>query len=154
MLDRLWQLSYDSPTIDVLRNSKYAIPLIQSVHLFGITLILAAAVILNFRLLGWGLTALPFRTLAQESWRWSRVGLLLAVASGFVVFLPDPARYAANSAFLTKMCLLAAACILHFTLIRRAVRSQNEQGRKVLAVLSLTLWFAVGWAGRAIAFLG
>ena len=83
MLNRLWQLSYDSPTIDVLRNSKYAIPLIQSVHLFGITLILAAAVILNFRLLGWGLTALPFRTLAQESWRWSRVGLSLAVASGY-----------------------------------------------------------------------
>ena len=35
----LWRMSYDSHTIDILRNSKYAIPVIQSFHLFGITLL-------------------------------------------------------------------------------------------------------------------
>ena len=53
-LQHLWQMSYDSKTIDILRNSKHAIPIIQSFHLFGITLLLSAMVILNFRMLGIG----------------------------------------------------------------------------------------------------
>ena len=43
-LQRLWQMSYDSRTIDILRDSKHAIPLIQSVHLIGIVLLLGAMV--------------------------------------------------------------------------------------------------------------
>ena len=37
-LQHVWEWSYSSKTIDLLRNSKYAIPLIQSLHLFGLTL--------------------------------------------------------------------------------------------------------------------
>jgi hypothetical protein len=51
-LQDLWRMSYDSHTIDILRNSKYAIPVIQSFHLFGITLLLGSMVILNLRLSG------------------------------------------------------------------------------------------------------
>jgi len=36
-------------------------------------------------------------------------GLLLAIVSGVLVFVPDPARYAANYAFRTKMMALCAA---------------------------------------------
>ena len=100
-LDSLWKLSYDSQTIDILRNSKYAIPLIQSVHLFGITLLLASTVIFNLRLLNLGLRDLPLPVLAATVWRWAKIGLAIAVTSGAFVFLPDPARYAANTAFLT-----------------------------------------------------
>ena len=57
-LTRLWQMSYDSPTIDILRNSKHAIPIIQGFHLLGITLLLGSVVILNFRLIGIGLSGI------------------------------------------------------------------------------------------------
>jgi hypothetical protein len=157
-LQRLWQMSYNSPAIDVLRNSHYAIPLIQSLHLFGITLLLGSVVILNLRLLGIGLRGIRLEVIARQVWSWGTVGLILAAVSGFFVFLPDPARYAANKSFVTKMIILPTAILFQYTIYRRAVRAdaagQSTKRRLVLPVLSLSLWFAVGWAGRAIAFLG
>ena len=157
-LDRLWQLSYESKLIDVLRNAKYAIPLIQSVHLIGITLLLGTAVILNFRLLGAGWKQLPVTVLAKNLWRWAVGGLLLTICSGILVFVPDPARYAANYAFRTKMVLLCVAVLFQFTVFRRTIRAEPSPAQTprgvVVACVSLILWFGVGWAGRAIAFLG
>lgn len=157
-LQHLWQMSYDSKTIDILRNSHHAIPYIQSVHLLGIALLLGAMVILNFRLLGLGLTAIKIEVIAKQVWSWGTVGLILAVVSGFFVFLPDPARYAANTSFLVKMSVLLVAVLFQYTVYRKAVRAKvaahSEQKEFVLPLLSLFLWFGVGWLGRAIAFLG
>src|SRR5271167_4947299 len=157
-LQHLWQLSYDSQTINILRNSKYAIPIIQSFHLFGITLVLGGTVILNLRLLGLGFRQLPMAVLARPIWRWVIGGLLLAMATGFLVFVPDPARYAANYAFRTKMVALSVAVAFQFLVFRKVIRAGTAESRSwsntMVACCSLTLWFLVGWAGRAIAFLG
>jgi len=157
-LQHLWQMSYDSHTIDILRNSKYAIPVIQSFHLFAITLLLGSMVILNLRLLGIGFRQLPMAALSRQIWPWAIGGLLLAIASGFLVFVPDPARYAANYAFRTKMVALCVAVAFQFLIYRKVVRSGTAESRSIrniaVACCSLVLWFLVGWAGRAIAFLG
>lgn len=154
MLDSLWKLSYDSAWIDILRNSLYAIPLVQGVHLIGITLILSSVLAWNLRVLGVGMRSVPADALATEVWRWWKLGFILTVTSGIVVFVPDPARYAANTAFLTKMTMLILATVIQLTWFRRAVNQPDAPNSKAMAILSLTLWFAVGWGGRAIAFLG
>lgn len=157
-LQRLWQISYESPAIDILRNSHYAIPVIQSLHLLGITLLLGSVVILNLRLLGLGLTGIRLEVIARQVWSWGTAGLILAAVSGFFVFLPDPARYAANTSFGVKMIVLPTAILFQYTVYRRAVRADAAANpgkrRVILPLLSLFLWFSVGWAGRAIAFLG
>ena len=157
-LNRLWQMSYDSPTIDILRNSHHAIPIIQAFHLLGITLLLGSVVILNFRLIGIGLSEIKLEVVAKQVWSWGTTGLILAVVSGFFVFLPDPARYAANTSFVIKMCLLLVTTLFQYTIYRRIVKAEvaahSEQRHVALGIVSLFLWFGVGWAGRAIAFLG
>ncbi len=157
-LDRIWQMSYDSKTIDILRNSALGIPVIQSLHLIGITLLLGSMVALNLRLLGIGLTEINLPSLFRQAFRWGTAGLLIAVVSGFLVFLPDPARYAANHSFQFKMIMLPLAALLQYTLFRRVIVKHvgADVNRRfvLMPVLSLTLWFSVGWAGRAIAFLG
>ena len=157
-LQHLWQMSYDSKLIDHLRSSKHAIPIIQSFHLFGIVLLLSSTVIINFRLLGIGLRGIRLAVLTREAWKWGKVGLFLAMMAGFLVFLPDPARYAANKSFLAKMSLLLVAILFQFTVYRQVIRAESvaaESRRHVIVpLLSLTLWFGVAWAGRAIAFLG
>jgi len=156
-LNHLWQMSYDSKTIDILRNSSLGIPVIQSFHLIGITLLLGSMVALNLRLLGWGLTEIQFTALARQAWSWGMAGLILAVASGFLVFLPDPARYAANHSFQFKMVMLPLAVLFQYILYRSVIRKKtaiSEQRLVLVPVASLTLWFCVAWAGRAIAFLG
>jgi len=157
-LQHLWQMSYNSPTIDILRNSHHAIPVIQAFHLLGITLLLGSVVILNFRLLGIGLKEIKLEVLAKQVWSWGTTGLILAVVSGFFVFLPDPARYAANTSFVVKMIILAIAALFQYTVYRRVVKAEaaahSSRRLVVLPLISLFLWFGVGWAGRAIAFLG
>ncbi len=157
-LQRLWQMSYDSKLLDVIRNSHSAIPVIQAFHLFGITLLLGSMVILNFRMLGIGLGKIRLAVVAKQVWSWGTAGLLLAIASGFLVFVVDPARYAANYSFVTKMSLLLVAILFQYTFYRKVVRAESAAAAPrrlvVVPILSLLLWFGVGWAGRAIAFLG
>jgi uncharacterized protein DUF6644 len=154
-LQQIWEWSYSSKTIDILRNAKYAIPLIQSFHLFGLTLVLGSTVVFNLRLLGLGVGKLSMPSITSQLWRLMVGGLLLSVTTGILVFLPDPARYAANTAFKTKLVILFAAILFHFTVFRKVVRAGKPPRRAAMvAAVSLTLWFCVGWAGRAIAFLG
>src|SRR5215472_6907806 len=154
-LQHIWEWAYSSKLIDVLRNAKYAIPLIQSFHLFGLTLLLGTTVIFNLRLLGFGFRQLELRSVSTQLWRVAAGGLLLSIATGTLVFIPDPARYAANTAFKTKLVILIAAILFHFTVFRKATRADKPPRRAaMIAAASLTLWFCVGWAGRAIAFLG
>jgi hypothetical protein len=89
-------MSYDSKLIDVLRNSKHAIPIIQSFHLFGITLLLASMVILNFRMLGIGLRKSVWRFLRNRCGAGEQ--LVLAMTSGLIVLFRTP-RYAASYSF-------------------------------------------------------
>ena len=157
-LDKIWALSYDSRTIDLLRNSKYAIPLIQSVHLLGITMLLGSLIILSLRLLGLGLMGFAMRTLVAQVWRWGFWGMGFTIGSGLLVFLPDPARYAANTAFRVKVLSLIVAIAYQLLVFRKVVHSDaaetSSRRNTIMACTALTLWFTVGWAGRAIGFLG
>ena len=156
-LQHVWEWSYSSKIVDILRNSKYAIPLIQSLHLFGLTLLLGTTVIFNVRLLGFGFRQLELSSISTQLWRVAVGGLLLSIATGTLVFIPDPARYAANTAFKTKLVILVVAILFHFTVFRRVIRAKSPPALRQaawIAAVSLTLWFSVGWAGRAIAFLG
>ena len=73
------------------------------------------------------------------------------------MFLGNPEKYLASAPFQIKMASLALAMLCQFGLFRSFFRSEPGVRRRsmniVVAGLSLTLWFAVGWAGRAIAFV-
>ena len=152
-LNRLWQMSYDSKLIDVIRNSHDAIPIIQAFHLIGITLLLGAMIILNFRMLGLGFGQIQMAVLAKQVWSWGTGGLLVAIAAGFVVFIADPARYAANYSFVTKMSLLLAAIVYQYTFYRKTVRAEaaatEPQTLRLVPIVSLLLWFGVAWRAGA-----
>jgi hypothetical protein len=49
------------------------------------------------------------------------------------------------------MALLACAILFHFAVLRRYIAA--ERIHVLVALVSITLWFGVGWAGRAIAFI-
>lgn len=149
---------YNSPTPGVIRDSKYAIPIIQTFHLAGITTILGITVLTNLRLLNLGYREIPLEVVVSQLRRWFKIGLITTVSSGFVVFVVDPVRYVQNTSFVVKMCLLLLAVIYQFTIFRRVLRANPTPalsiGNLVLSAISLILWFGVGWAGRAIAFFG
>jgi hypothetical protein len=147
----------NTTTIVFIRDSSYGMPAVQSVHLVGLTVLLAAILVLNLRLAGISMLdwSLPAVERQLRPWAWGATTLVLA--SGGVMFLGNPAKYLANPAFQVKMASLVLAMLCQFCLFRSFFRSEPgvrpRSVNMVVAGLSLTLWFAVGWAGRAIAFV-
>ena len=120
-------------------------------------MVLGTTVVFNARLRGIGVRKSAMPTSRDQLWRLAVGGLLLSITTGILVFILDPARYAANTAFKTKLVILILAILFHFTTFRKVIRAKAlpDRGRAALvAVASLILRFCVGWAGRAIAFLG
>jgi hypothetical protein len=127
----------------------------QLIHITGLLLILSAVVLINLRLLGFGLKkqSLPglVKTTTPQIW----YGLGLLVLSGLFIFIPSATIYLHNSAFWTKFSLLAIALVIQFTLFRKITLEENPgRGVAILtAVTSLVLWFGVSFAGRFIGFI-
>lgn len=126
----------------------------QLVHIVGLLLVLSSIVLVSLRLLGL-LDKLSLPRLAQATTRliWSGLGLL--AVSGIFIFAPAATNYYPNTFFWAKFILLALAILLHITLYRKITQSEtpNPVASKITAVLALTLWFSVAFAGRFIGFL-
>jgi hypothetical protein len=129
--------------------------LAQLFHIAGLLLILSAILLVNLRLLGAGLLrqSVPQLVKATNPLIW--YGLILVALSGLYTFLPAADLYYHNPAFWTKILLLLLALLIQFTLYRKVTvsKSPNHTLAKVTALLSLTLWFGVAFAGRAIGFV-
>lgn len=161
MIQQFIQWCYTAHFLEVLRNGKYSIPVLQSFHLAGITAVLGVVCILALRLLGIGMLKISLRTLYRELSGWFLAFLIITLVSGFIIAIIDPTRYLANTSFRVKMACLAASILFHYTIFRSVVRNAPDEetprttpSLAVLGCVSLVLWFSVGWAGRFIAFLG
>jgi hypothetical protein len=124
-------------------------------HVTGLILVLGSVLLVNLRLLGVGLRRQSPATLARATNPLIVWGLAFLALSGLFLFLPSAGFYYPNPAFWTKAYLLGLALLVQFTLYRFVTR--QERPHRLLAastgVLSLTLWFGVSLAGRAIGFL-
>lgn len=129
--------------------------LAQLFHIAGLLLILTAVLLVNLRLIGLGLSRQPIPKLAKATKPLILYGLALLLLSGLFIFLPSAALYYPNPAFWLKFILLGFALVVQFTLYRKVtnVESPNRILASFTAILSLTLWFGVAFAGRAIGFL-
>jgi hypothetical protein len=131
---------------DFIKQS-WVFPVIQSIHLIGLTMLVGSICLVDLRLLGIGSSRQSTADVASGIAPWTSAGLLTVLVTGPLMFGSDVARYLNNPAFLLKMGLFAVALASHFTLHRRLVRDRQ----KLAAVLSLILWSSVVLAGRAIA---
>lgn len=147
----------NSRAIVYIRDSSYGMPAVQSVHLVGLTVLLAAILVLNLRLAGAGMTDWSLPAVERQLRPWALAAMALMLASGLLMFLGNPAKYVASIPFQFKMAALALAVLCQFGLFRTFFRSEPSVRPRsmnlVVAGLSLTLWFSVGWAGRVIAFV-
>jgi len=140
-----------------IRDSSFGMPALQSVRLVGLTMLLATVLVLNLRLAGFRMMEWPLSSLERQLRPWALGAITMVIFSGIIMFLGNPAKYLASYPFLFKMTALTLAILLQFRVVRGL--STTDAGSRprrtdiLVAGLSLTLWFAVGWAGRAIAFV-
>lgn len=145
------------PIIVWIRDSQYGMPIAQSVHLVGLTILLATVLVVNLRLAGVALKDSTLGWLVHQLRPWMIGGLVVVLLSGALIFVGTPAKYLASNPFRVKMFTLILAMLFQYGVLRRFGAADSAPETRAagvaVAIVSLTLWFTVGWAGRAIAFI-
>ena len=141
-----------------LRASIWLYPLINTGHVVGIALLFGAIVPLDLRLIGcW--KGVPLAPLVRTLIPVAIAGLVLAVATGALLFATQPLDYVGEPLFGIKMALLGAAVINALVLRRspqwlavREARAEPPPAWWIAGIVSLLLWLGVITAGRLIGY--
>lgn len=136
-------------------------PIVQTVHILGISAIMGSVVLIDLRVLGLALPSQNTSELVRRLMPWTWYALLVLAVSGLVFVFAQPTRYLFNPVFGLKFAMLAAAIMLAALFQwgnRRDPRFwEQSRGRsasaRTLAAFSLLLWIGVVLAGRWIAYV-
>jgi hypothetical protein len=131
---------------------------IESIHLLGLAAIGGAVLVVDLRLLGYGLTRQPVAQVARDAQPWLIGSLLVMLSTGAALFLSESIKCYYSTPFRVKMISLLLAMCFAFT-VRHRVATADEtrvrsRWRVLVALVSLALWFCVGASGRWIGFSG
>ncbi len=136
-----------------VRESLWMFPVIQCVHLLALALLGGALLAVDLRLLGLGLRSQPIASLARQMQPWLNGALVTIIATGIPMFLSEAIKCYFSPPFFYKMTFLVLATIFTYTVRRRVAATEPSRwAATATAFASLTLWFAVGFSGRWIAF--
>jgi hypothetical protein len=129
-----------------VRDSSWALLALQSLHFFGMTMLIGVVGAIDLRILGLA-SQLPLKAL-QRFTPLAVAGFGINLATGLLFFSHDPYAYAFNPSFRCKLLLIVLAG-LNAVWLRFAVDSRLT---KAIALMSVLLWISVIVAGRLIAF--
>jgi hypothetical protein len=141
---------------EMIRNSNWLFPVIESFHLLGLAVIGGAVLVVDMRLLGLGLRRQPVAQLASDAQRWLIASLSVMLVSGAMLFTSEATKCYYHAAFWTKMTCLFLAILFTFTVKRYVTMADEASLRpfwsRIVAVVSVALWSGVGIGGRWIGF--
>jgi hypothetical protein len=138
-----------------IRSSTYLFPAIEVVHLLGLTLLYGAVLVVDLRLLGFGMRRQTVSRLAAQVGPFASLGIGVMLLTGIPLFLSEALKCYANSAFWFKIGFFLAALVFQYTIHRGIVSSDQTSpiASKLTGCFSMMLWLGVGLGGRAIAFV-
>jgi hypothetical protein len=143
-----------------LQTVEWIIPLIQTVHILAIAAVVGGALTQSLRVLrtrrGGPLGEPAVSTSFVMIW----VALPVLLVTGALLVIAEPARDLENPVFALKMGLVVVAALVTLAQ-QRALRRTRVEGsspapgvaQRALALASLTLWVAIVFAGRLIAYV-
>lgn len=155
----IWASLSGSPFATTIRESTWAYPALETLHIIGLALVFGSILAYDLRVLGWGRT-IPLRALGNHLLPWVWTGFLLNAVTGSLMFASDAAEFAANPAFQIKLLLLAAAGANAVAFQRRlapalldpAPHAAPMLAARLAAIASIGLWLAIITAGRMMAY--
>jgi hypothetical protein len=154
------QWLHDSRIGTSIRESTYAFPVIETVHVLGITLLVGTIAIVDLRLLGILFKRERVSSIVRQVLPLTWCGFVVMFASGFLLFWSEAEKAYVNPVFRVKLGLLLLVglnpLIFHSTIYRSVAAWDDAlaapRQARLTAILSLTLWSATIVAGRAIAY--
>jgi hypothetical protein len=141
---------------DLIRRSPWLFPAIEAIHLLGLGFIGGAVLVVDLRLLGFGLRRQSAAQLSRDAQPWLVGSLIVMIITGGLLFTSEAIKCYYHGAFWFKMASLLLAIVFTFTVQRKVVMADETRlaplWSKVVAVVSVLLWSGVGIGGRWIGF--
>ena len=153
--------------IALLSNVPGLPPISQTLHILGIAVVMASAVLIDLRILGLALPSQPVGQMIRRLGPWVWWALALNFVTGLPFILARPYRYFLNPVFGWKIGFLIPALLLVLLMQRlNSSASQPDSGpdrdfwddpsrrlwTRAVAFFSLVLWLGVIFSGRWIAY--
>jgi hypothetical protein len=143
-----------------IRESTWIYPIIESVHVLGLTLFLGLLLLWDTRLMGIVLTRVAVSALWRQLFPWIAAGALIVAVSGTLLFVSDPVKFYGNVFFRVKVVALALAvanaAAYHLGIERRLAQwdtsAMTPRAARIAGATSLALWTIVVVVGRLIAY--
>jgi hypothetical protein len=145
---------YTAPGI-VVRESVWLFPVIEAVHLLGLCLLGGALLVVDLRMLGFGLRGQSISQLHRYMQPWLTGAVVLMLGTGVLLFLSEAVKCYYSQSFRVKIIALTVALIFTFTLRARIAADGTltpSVGARLAAAASIMLWLTVAAAGRWIGF--
>jgi len=140
----------------VVVESLWLFPLIEAVHLLALSVLGGAVLLVDLRMLGFGLKDRTVAELARNGRPFLIGAIVVMFSTGIPLFLSEPTKCYYSPAFWVKMWTLATALVFTFAIRNRVALSEpvrNTARRQMLVgALSMALWITVAAAGRWIGF--
>ncbi len=138
-----------------VRQSLWLFPVIEAVHLLGLSLLGGALLVVDLRMFGVGLKNQGIAELAARArpWLWGSIAVMLV--TGILLFLSEAVKAYYNRSFWVKMTTLLIALVFTFAVRGRITRDEaldTSRQSRLVATASLGLWLIVAAAGRWIGY--
>jgi hypothetical protein len=150
----------DTGLSNLLRSEPWVIPVSQSIHIAGVAVVFASAVMIGVRLAGLNAAGRSLWQLVDTLVPWIYRAVLVLLLTGSVQLIAEPLRELVTPAFWYKQGLIIVALSLTIGLAH-SVRAhaagwdavaQRPVIARLFALLWLGLWIGIIFCGRFIAY--
>jgi hypothetical protein len=156
----LCQWIFRTPLSVSIRESIWVYPILDVLHCVGILLVAGTIVVVDLRLLGFGLRRLSVSSVVGQVLPWTLSGFGFMFITGSLLAWSEPVRLYRSLFFPWKLLFLAMAglnaLLFHYG-IYRSVGSWDSASltparARLAGVVSIVCWICVIAAGRAVGY--
>lgn len=157
----IWKSLEQTPIGSSVRESLWLFPAVETLHLLGMAVLVAAVGAFDLRLLGVAMRGVRVSELARKLFPWAWTAFALQIITGFLLFSSEATKMVVNPAFRIKMVLIGLGGV-HAVIFRwigcRDMADWDPESKtpiraKVAGIVSILLWVGVVAAGRWIGFI-
>lgn len=144
MLEPFFQWMNDLAVSKAIGESIWIYPLVQAIHLLFLALFAGSLLIVDLRLMGWGMREQSVAKVASDARPWMIVGFLGLVVTGMPQLMQNAMREYFSDFFWIKMYVLPVALIYTFTIRQRVAMADESRVppamSKLTGLASILLW--------------
>jgi hypothetical protein len=139
-----------------VRDSAWMGPIIQWLHLVGLSMWLGTSLTVDLRLMGVGERRLTAAELSNGLFAWNWIGFCVALLGGFLLFSADATTYVSNTSFRLKLVVVTPLALIWHLVVQKKTRTwtQTEPTSafgKWAGLIEFLLWISV--VTTAVGFL-